>query len=322
LKKGIAHFPDTIVFKDTATEHEIYGELADELSDIQQGAAIDEGVPEMSEQSMTVEEKTILLVDDDEEMVRYLFHLLSPSYHVISTNTPREAIDLVKRHLPDIIISDVMMPGMTGVDFCDIIKKDSSLSHIPVVLLTGSSSTEVKLKGVECGAEDYISKPFDKDLLLARVKTILKSRTNLQKYFYGEVTLQQNTLKVSEEDKHFLDSCIAVVEKHIDDENFTVKILAKELGMSHSKIYKKIKSISDQSVNGFIRFIRLRKAAQLLVSTDLNVNEVAFRTGFNDPTYFRKQFNQLFEINPSDYIKKYRKPFQQSFSINEKFKRT
>jgi YesN/AraC family two-component response regulator len=209
------------------------------------------------------------------------------------------------------------MEGMNGIDLCKTLKGDPALNHIPVILLTGSSSSEAKLQGVEGGADDYITKPFEKELLVARVVNLFQSRNNLQKYFYNEVTLQQNPLKISAEYKEFLERCIAIVERHIDDENFNVKILASESGMSHSNLYKKVKSISGQSVNGFIRFIRLRKAAELLINTNYNINETAAAVGFNDVRYFRQQFSILFEMNPSDYIKKYRNVFGKSFSLNE-----
>jgi DNA-binding response OmpR family regulator len=228
-----------------------------------------------------------------------------------------EGLQLASQYIPDIIISDVNMQGISGIDLCKTLKEDPALNHIPVILLTGSSSAETKLQGVEGGADDYITKPFEKELLVARVVNLLKNMNNLQKYFYNEVTLQKNPLKISTEYKEFLERCIAIVERHIDDENFNVKILASELGISHSNLYKKVKSLSGQSVNGFIRFIRLRKAAELLINTHSNVNEAAAEVGFNDTRYFRQQFSLLFGMNPSDYIKKYRKVFGKSFTLNE-----
>ena len=139
----------------------------------------------------------------------------------------------------------------------------------------------------------------------------------LQHYFYNEITLQKNPLKISGEYKEFLERCIAVVEQHLDDETFNVGTLASALGMSHSTLYKKVKSISGQSVNGFIRFIRLRKAAELLINTNTNVNEAATQVGFNSSKYFREQFAKLFGINPSEYIKKYKKAFGKSFHLNQ-----
>ena len=169
---------------------------------------------------------------------------------------------------------------------------------------------------MEGGADDYMVKPFEKDLLIAKVASLLKNRTNLQHYFFNEITLRETHYKISEEYKVFLDKCIAVVEKHLDNEDFGVKILASELSISHSNLYKKVKSISGQTVNAFIRFIRLRKAAELLINTNVNVNEAASRVGFASPKYFREQFAKLFGMNPSEYIKKYRKPFGKSYHVD------
>lgn len=319
FKKGKLHFDDPVVFTKAIHEDKLFDELAAGTENTHALKAPD---PPPSKEKvadeMLNEAKTMLIVDDDAEMCKYLAHIFSSNFKLLEAGHGPAAIELVKKHMPDIIICDVMMGEMSGIEFCSHIKQDASLSHVPVILLTGSSSADLKLKGVECGADDYISKPFDNELLIARVNTVLKSRTNLQKYFYNEITLQKQTLKISEEHKNFLERCIAIVEKYIDDENFTIKVLAKEMGMSHSGIYKKVKSISGQSVNGFIRFIRLRKAAELLINSHSNVNEIAFQTGFTDLGYFRNHFNKLFGMNPSEYIKKYRKPFQKNFTVNEK----
>jgi len=139
--------------------------------------------------------------------------------------------------------------------------------------------------------------------------SLVFDRNNLQKYFYNEITLHKSDQKISPEYKEFLEKCISIVESHLEDENFSVKTLLSGMGMSHSNLFRKIKSISGVSVNVFIRFIRLRKAAELFITTDYNVNETAFMVGINDTKYFREQFNKLFKMNPSEYIKKYRKVF-------------
>src|SRR5690606_11856350 len=167
-------------------------------------------------------------------------------------------------------------------------------------------SDEVKLKGIESGADDYITKPFDKDILIARVSNILKSRNQMQQYFYNEITLQSNDFKIAAEYSDFLSECILIVEQHLEEADFNVKSLADEMGMSQSALYKRIKSVSGKSPNEFIRFIRLRKVAQLLISTNQNISQAAFSAGFNDLKYFREQFFKLFRMNPSQYKKKYK----------------
>jgi YesN/AraC family two-component response regulator len=216
--------------------------------------------------------------------------------------------ELIRKELPDIVISDVMMKQVNGIELVKRIKETSSLAHIPVILLTASSSGDVKLKGIEGGAEDYITKPFDKEFIVARVKNILKGRNRLQEYFFNTVTLKPTAL-ISGEHKEFLEACIAIVEKHMADPDFNIQTFCKEIGMSHPSLYKKIKAISGLTVNVFIRYLRLRKAAELLITTSKTIVEVTYITGFNDVRYFREQFQKLFELKPSDYVKKYRKPF-------------
>ena len=217
--------------------------------------------------------------------------------------------------MPDIIISDVIMKGMNGVDFCQKIKSDPDLNHIPVILLTATTSPDIKLKGIECGAEDFITKPFEKDLLVARVENILKNRNTLQQYFLDTVTLRKNKTKISTAYRDFLDRCILIVEKQIDNEEFSIKTFAREMGMSHSNLYKKVKSVSGLSINAFIRFLRLRKAALILLSSDTNINEAAFQVGMSDPKYFREQFHKLYGMNPSDYIKKFKDSFNKDYNV-------
>ena len=260
--------------------------------------------------------QSILVVEDDADIRKYIQDIFREKYNVYEAENGEVGIQLAKDYLPDLIVSDVMMPNATGIELCNAVKQDVALSHIPVILLTAASASDMKLKGLESGADDYITKPFEKELLVARVVNLLKKRTTLQNYFYNEVTLQQNTQKVSAEYKEFLEKCIAIVEAHLDDEQFSIKTLSKEIGMSHSNLYKKVKSISGQSVNSFIRFIRLRKAAELFINTDKNVNETAFEVGMNDIKYFREQFNKLFGMNPSEYIKKYRKAFGSNYRVN------
>jgi YesN/AraC family two-component response regulator len=209
------------------------------------------------------------------------------------------------------------MNEKTGLDFCQEAKGTPELSHIPFILITGSYSPETKKMGFELGADDYITKPFEKELLVARVKNLIRNQQNLQKYFYNEITHQKNTLKISAEYKEFLDACIEIVERRLDDDNFNVLELASEIGMSHSKLYKLIKSISGQSANSFIRYIRLRKAAELFINSNYNINQTAFFVGMKDIKYFREQFTKTFGIKPSEYIRKYRKSFGRNFKLNE-----
>jgi signal transduction histidine kinase/ligand-binding sensor domain-containing protein/DNA-binding response OmpR family regulator len=274
-----------------------------------------------SRQQMVVDElssdvKIMLIVDDDADIRQYIGQIFKDTFKLLQADNGQDGLMLAKKHLPDIVICDVMMTGITGIEMCRQMKIDSTVSHIPVILLTASTSQQVRLQGIEGGADDYISKPFDTELLVARVGTILKNRNDLQRYFYNEITLQANDFKISSEYKDFLKDCIRIVESHLTDPGFTIKVLAAEIGMSHSTLYNRIKSISGQSTNSFIRFIRLRRAAQILITTDITISEVAYQVGINDIKYFREQFQKLFEMKPSEYVKKFRRPFHENFQVN------
>ncbi|MFX1706294.1 two-component regulator propeller domain-containing protein [Chitinophaga sp. CC14] len=307
LQKGKDHLHGYTVFEETAGMESLLEELVEE-----DDLALMEAEEAAAEDTLDVllsPRPSMLIVDDNGQIRDYIKSIFKATFNIYEASEGGEGYQLASRHLPDIIISDVLMEGQSGIELCRQIKSDPALGHIPVVLLTASSSPEIKLKGIEGGADDYLSKPFDKDLFVARITNIIRSRNTLQQYFYKEITLNTGNQKISAEYKEFLHRCIAVTEKHLDNPDFNIKQFALEIGISHSTLYKKVKSISGHSVNEFIRFIRLRKAAELLINTGCNVSEAAFQVGFNDVKYFREQFCKVFEMNPSAYIRKYRKKF-------------
>lgn len=259
--------------------------------------------------------KAILIVDDNAEMRQYLRHLLSELYLVYEAESGEAGLQMALRHIPDLIISDVVMSGFSGMEFCRQVKADTELGHIPVILLTGTTADDTKLKGIECGAEDYITKPFDAAFLMAKVANILKSRNTLQQYFLDTITLRKNTVKVSTEYRQFLEQCMNIIDKEIDNDSFTIKEFTQKMGMSHSGLYKRIRLVSGLSPNAFVRHIRLRRAALLLLTTNTNINEACFAVGINDPKYFRVQFHKLYGMNPSEYIKKYKVSFNKEFNV-------
>lgn len=295
----------------------LLGELSEGVMPVKAPAMPDWQSELLDMKEPSTESHTMLVVDDDPEIRQYLGSIFSGKYKMFEAGSGEEGLELVRKHLPDIVISDVMMGGTSGIELCRQMKLDMALSHIPVILLTASTSQDVRLKGIEGGADDYISKPFDKDILVARVASILRNRNDLQRYFYNEITLQTSDFKISAEYKEFLTECIRIVENHITDPGFNVKVLASEIGMSHSTLYNRIKSISGQSATSFVRFIRLRKTAQLLITTDITISETAFSVGINDIRYFREHFQKLFGMKPSEYVKKFRKPFHEQITIDK-----
>jgi signal transduction histidine kinase/ligand-binding sensor domain-containing protein/DNA-binding NarL/FixJ family response regulator len=312
LLKGAAHLKPSLIIEETPQRSVFFNELMEEEDSMP--ATPYTAMPAAAE--ITSDFKSMLIIEDNKEISDYIKQVFVAEYVVYEADNGESGLKMVSELMPDIIISDVMMPGMSGIELCTRIKEDPDLSHIPVILLTAITTPEIKLKGIEGGADDYISKPFEKEMLVARVKGILKTRNNLQRYFFNEITLKPNNLKISQEYKEFLQKCIDIVEEHLGDSDFSIKTLANEIGMSHSNVYRRIKSISGQSANGFIRFIRLRKAAGLFLTTDSTVAEAAYKVGFNDLKHFREQFSKVFGLNPSDYIKKYRNTFHKDQAIS------
>lgn len=305
LLKGSRHIDEELIVPEETATTGIFQELVAEDDTYETPVAEKNNLGALD--ALVNEKRSMLVVDDDDQTTAYLSGLFAESFVVYTAGNATDALKLAGKYIPDIIISDINMEDVSGIEFCIHIKEDPNLSHIPVILLTGNSAQQTRLEGLEGGADDYITKPFDKDLLIARVQNILRSRTTLQKYFYDTITFGKTSYKVAPEYQQFLDNCIRIVEAHLDNPDFGIKMLAAELHMGQSNLYKKIKSICGQPPTAFIRFIRLRKAAKLLMEANCNITQAAFEAGFNDLKYFREQFTKLFGLRPSDYVKTFRK---------------
>lgn len=260
---------------------------------------------------------TILLVDDDKDFVHYLKSILRKKFNIQYSYSVKDAMEKIKKDLPNLIISDLSMHEIQGDEFCYYLKKESQYKHIPFILLTAMNDDETRLRCVKSGADVFVSKPFDENYLFVRIDNLLKTQSNLQEHIYEKVTQQVNNVNISEEDKDFLEKCTKVVQNHLQNDQFSISILADDMNMSHSNLYKKIKKVSGYSVNNFVRFIRLKKAAEMMIKTNMNINEIAYSTGFKDMKYFRTQFSKMYDITPSEYIKRYRKPLSKKYKINK-----
>lgn len=317
LLSGKEHFGD-IEIREDLSDRTLF------LEDVLEERALQEDVLEKIDEGVIVDElvkdaKSILVVDDNPQVRNYLKKILGPKYRVTSAESAEKALEIIRKVQPDLIISDVVMGDMNGVSFCKHIKTDEDLKHIPVILLTGGTSEDVKLKGAEVGADDYITKPFDNDYLLARINGILTRRDSEKNYLLNSVTKNVASPKLSDEDKKLLDKIVEVIDANLDVENFNIKDLASEIGMSHSLVYKKIKKITGKSVTEFTRNVRLRKVATLLITTDLQISQAASMAGFGDIKYFRKQFQQFYDMNPSEFKKKYQNVKDNKYILNESF---
>ncbi|MRX69467.1 response regulator [Flavobacterium resistens] len=312
--KGSSHFENAVITNDVQQRSQLFDEL--NIDDTEENNLVNNQISETDFQTvMLTEKRTILIIDDNDDIRNYLIKLFSENYMVYSAENGEEGLKLTKKHMPDLVISDITMEQMDGLELCRKIKESNDLSHIPVILLTASKNPETHLQGINDGADDYIMKPFDDDILVARVESLLKNRSNLRTYFLDSITLKENTQKVPAEYQFILKKCIDIVEANIHKKDFTIKTFAQEMGMSHRTLYTKIKIISGQTLNAFIRSLRIRRAAMLMLTEDMNIAQASAEVGFEDPKYFRQQFVKLFGMTPSDYIKKYKSSFNSDLNI-------
>ncbi len=251
----------------------------------------------------SLHDKTILIVDDNDEMCEYLESTLQDDFKVITVNNPLRCIDLTLEHMPDIIISDVIMPKLNGFDLCRQLKTDIRFSHIPVILLTAKATTEDHIAGLETGADEYLYKPFDENLLISRVKNLIRQREQLRQHFIGSDGKVNEGSEAHSLDKSFMDKVIQAIRENYKDTEFSVHTIIEASGMSRSVFYKKFKALSHFPINDLIKNYRLKKAEELLFHDGLSVSEVAYATGFSDPAYFSKVFKEFYKISPKDFKK-------------------
>jgi signal transduction histidine kinase/ligand-binding sensor domain-containing protein/CheY-like chemotaxis protein/AraC-like DNA-binding protein len=249
---------------------------------------------------------TILVADDNEDIRSYLRELLKDEYEIIEAEDGEIALKLVHKEMPDLVVSDVMMPNLDGIRLCQEIKGQIGTSHIPIILLTARTSLDYELEGLQTGAEDYITKPFNPGIVKTKIANILENRRKLREYFFNKVRFQPNTEEVHEStlDAEFIDKAIKLVNDNLKNENFGIETMVDELFMSQSTLFRKIKSLTGLSLTGFIRSIKLKKAAQIILQSDYKLSQVAHESGFNDYKYFKKSFEQQFGCLPSEYKSK------------------
>ena len=218
----------------------------------------------------------------------------------------QEGIDLAEEESPDVIISDVMMPALDGINMCKIIKSDVRTSHIPVILLTARTSLIYTVEGLEKGADDYITKPFNPRILELKVRNLIAASDRLKKIYADRETLDIEPKKVTltSMDEKFIQNALESIERNMANSEYTIKDLGRDVGFSRMQLYRKLKALTGLSTNEFIRNIRMKRAAQLIEQDQLTIAEVTYAVGFTDLQYFRSCFKKQFGVNPSEYGKK------------------
>jgi signal transduction histidine kinase/AraC-like DNA-binding protein len=252
----------------------------------------------------TLHEATIFVVEDNEDVRQYIRNSLPPEYSIHEAENGEQGLQLLEQVPPDLIISDVMMPVMDGLEMTRRIKSDIKYCHIPIILLTAKASLEHKLEGLEIGADSYIPKPFNSRHLQIRVQKLIENRQRIRQHYRQSLSFDDDLPAVSNLDKNFLNKALKIINHNLADTDFGVEELSREIGMSRVHLYRKIKQLTGLTVSEFIRSVRLKKAMLLLTDSGLNVNEAAMATGFATPSYFAKCFKEQFKILPSDVLKK------------------
>jgi len=259
---------------------------------------IEEAVP-----GKQIEKPIILIVEDNRDIRIHIRGNFEKEYSVMEAIDGSAGLKKAIDTLPDLIITDLMMPKMDGMELCQQIKNDERTSHIPVIILTAKSTLGDKLEGYETGADDYIAKPFQMKELMARVHNLIEQRRKLRERFSREVTLEPRDITVNSYDEEFLKRAIDTVENHMSDEDFDINIFQKELNMSHSTLYRKLYSLTNLSPTGFVRSVRIKRAAQLIKQHYGNIAKISYEVGFNNPSYFSKCFKEVIGISPAEYSK-------------------
>lgn len=262
-----------------------------------------ERLPEPTDKSLNM-----LVVEDNNDIRHMICEIFQSQYIIIEASDGKIGMQMALDNNPDIIISDVMMPNMSGTQMCTQLKRNINTSHIPIILLTARTAVEQKIEGLETGADDYIVKPFNIKLLKARVHNLLQNRRLLQEKFQNSPSNNISEITFNSIDKEILDNALYIVEQNLTNENFCIDIFAQEMGLGRTRLFSKLKGVTGQTPNDFILTVRMKKAlALLLTNNTMNISDIAYATGFKTPDYFGKCFKNHFGMSPSAYVKQHLK---------------
>lgn len=304
---------DSVYKNDLQTENPVY-----ELSIVAEAEGISENTSiwndnELSGNELSGDELSgneqdkeirLLIVDDNKEILDYLQDFFSQSYQVFVAFDGKMALEMLENQQFDLIISDVMMPELDGLHFCKRVKQNINTSHIPLILLTAKTETSQQIKGLEMGADDYVTKPFSTNLLAVKISNLLRSRKRLKEYYSSSKEMAPENIAFNTVDEEFLKAAIEIIELHLSDAEFSVDKFSKEIGMSRSNLYLKLRAITGESVKDFVKRIRFKRAVELMLSKKYTIAQIAYTCGFNTPSYFSTAFKQYYGVMPSEYLKK------------------
>ena len=292
LASGNAHFTENEIILNESSLH-------NRKEDFLNVSVVE--VPEKLDENIQIKTtKTVLIVEDNVELRDYLKLELSNDYKILLASNGKEGVKIAREAFPDVIITDVIMPEMSGFEFCKIIKTDSSTSHIPLLMLTAKATIENRIEGLENGADAYMVKPFDLKLLKLRLSQLIKSRQLIFDKYFGAISGAEENTTATSIDKDFIQKLLNYINENLSDSNLAVEDIAKHLNLSRSQLYRKVKALTGQTANEFIRRIRLEKAKQILEKGNANISEACYSVGFASPSYFSKCFKAHFGVLPTE----------------------
>ena len=298
LLLGNAHFSAEEISKKSEDVRQAEQPQSEEISALLK-AELEENAPKKR-----MPDVKMLIVEDNAPIREMLAGIFRPFYQVLTAADGEEGLERVREEMPNIVVSDVVMRKMSGTELCKQLKSDFNTCHIPVVLLTARTAIEQNIEGLRTGADDYITKPFNTNLLISRCNNLVNSRILLQEKFSKQPQAYAQMLATNPIDKDILDRATAIIEKHLDDTEFNVNIFAREMGMARTNLFTKLKAITGQTPNDFILTIRLKKGALMLRNNmELNISEISDQIGFNSSRYFSKCFKDVYHVSPLAYRK-------------------
>ena len=246
----------------------------------------------------------ILLVDDNEDILSFLRDDLEENYTVLMATNGLQALEILIQHTVNLIITDIMMPDIDGIELCKRIRSDFNHSHIPIILLTAKNTFQSKMQGLESGADAYIDKPFSPEYLQAQIANLLGNRMKIKEYFANSPLAHIKSMAGSKQDEVFLDQLNDTIQSHMGDVELDVDTLAKSLNMSRPSFYRKVKELSNLTPKELVNVARLKRAAALMIESDLQIRQIALEAGFSSSNHLTRNFLKQFKMTPSDYIKK------------------
>jgi signal transduction histidine kinase/DNA-binding response OmpR family regulator/ABC-type xylose transport system substrate-binding protein len=289
-----------------AEKSEVASNKAD-LSEISQIYTSEIDLPVLqpsSDHVAKIHEQSILIVEDNLDLLNYLQERFSKHYEIFTAHTGTDGLAAAYEHVPDVIISDVVMPGMTGKELTQKLKSDIRTSHIPIILLTARGSNEQQIQGLDSMADAYIVKPFDSDVLFAKVNNLLKNRVLLKEHYTSDVSTSKQSQTYNAIDRKFVNDLAAIVTQNLSNENFNVDDICKEIGISRVQLYRKVKALLNCTITEYILSRRLKKARYLLLNEGYSISEITYMVGFSTPNYFSTVFKAKYECTPSEFKKK------------------